>query len=53
MRAGFWAPEMLGTDETGKPPEYTSAVDFYSLGCFMFNLLSGKYVIVDSATTWR
>lgn len=47
-RAGFWAPEMLGTDEFGKAPEYTSAVDFYSLGAFLFNLLAGKWVLQSS-----
>lgn len=40
--AGFWAPEMLGNDDSGKPAEYTSVADFYSLGCFMYNLLCGR-----------
>jgi serine/threonine protein kinase len=34
---------MLGNDDTGKPAEYTSVADFYSLGCFLYNLLAGRY----------
>ena len=44
--AGFWAPEMHGTDTNGRSKVYTSSVDFWSLGCLIFTLLTGKYVRV-------
>ena len=35
---------MHGTDESGRRRAYTSAVDFWSLGCLIYTLLVGKYV---------
>ncbi len=40
--AGFWAPEMHGTDPAGRSRVYSSSVDFWSLGCLIFTLLTGK-----------
>jgi len=39
---GYWAPEMLRRDENGKRIIYGHAVDWFSFGCLLAELITGK-----------
>lgn len=39
---GYWAPEMLLRDENGQRMVYNHAVDWWSYGCIVYELLYGK-----------
>lgn len=39
---GYWAPEMLLRDENGQRMVYNHAVDWWSYGCLVYELLYGK-----------
>ncbi|KAG7402233.1 G protein-coupled receptor kinase 4 [Phytophthora boehmeriae] len=39
---GYWAPEMLLRDESGNRMVYNHAVDWWSYGCLVYELLYGK-----------
>lgn len=38
---GYWAPEMLTTDSEGHKSRYSFEVDWFSLGCCMYEFLLG------------
>jgi beta-adrenergic-receptor kinase len=38
---GYWAPEMLRRDSNGRRERYNVSVDWFSLGCVMYEFLSG------------
>ncbi|KAF0696390.1 Aste57867_12856 [Aphanomyces stellatus] len=39
---GYWAPEMLLRDEAGNRLSYNQAVDWWSYGCVVYEMLYGK-----------
>ena len=45
----YRAPEILFADKTAKKARYTSAIDVWSLGCVVYELVTGK-VLAQAAT---
>lgn len=41
MSLADWAPEMLSTHR-GDRPTYTASVDWWSLGCLLYEMVQGK-----------
>ncbi len=39
---GYWAPEMLRRDENGKKIPYDQKVDWFSFGCVLAEMISGR-----------
>jgi len=50
---GYWAPEMLRRDASGRKIKYTKAVDWFSFGCVVFEFLYGSSPFrSERAKTW-
>ncbi|CUS12985.1 unnamed protein product [Tuber aestivum] len=43
----YSAPEVLGLDSTSETSEYTNAVDIWSLGCVVYELLTGEKLFAN------
>eukprot|EP00607_Mallomonas_marina_P011241 CAMPEP_0182416120 /NCGR_PEP_ID=MMETSP1167-20130531/234_1 /TAXON_ID=2988 /ORGANISM="Mallomonas Sp, Strain CCMP3275" /LENGTH=328 /DNA_ID=CAMNT_0024588561 /DNA_START=977 /DNA_END=1963 /DNA_ORIENTATION=- len=50
---GYWAPEMLRRDSSGRKIKYNKAVDWFSFGCVVFEFLYGSSPFrSERAKTW-
>jgi len=50
---GYWAPEMLRRDASGRKVKYTKSVDWFSFGCCVYEFLYGSSPFrSERAKTW-
>jgi tRNA A-37 threonylcarbamoyl transferase component Bud32 len=50
---GYWAPDMLRRQADGRRRKYDQRVDFFSLGCFIYEMLVGVCPFrTERAATW-